>query len=154
MADKITYASECFNSGLNCAQSVFTSYCDESGLSKEQATKLACAFGAGISHLGEVCGAVSGALMVLGSIYGPSDKNEVHKKALTNSLANEFAKRFKIINGTINCSELLNYDLSNDAQVAAAKQADIFRQKCPKFIKDAVTILEEIIAEQNEKMTG
>ncbi|MGI6621951.1 MAG: C-GCAxxG-C-C family protein [Acetivibrionales bacterium] len=103
------------------------------------------------SHSGEVCGAVSGALMVLGSIYGPSDKSEVHKKALTNSLANDFVKRFKKINGTVNCCKLLGYDLSDDVQVAAAKQADIFIKKYPKFIKDAAAILEEIIAEQNEK---
>ncbi|NLF42508.1 MAG: C_GCAxxG_C_C family protein, partial [Bacteroidales bacterium] len=61
MKNKAEYANECFSSGFNCAQSVFSAFCEDYGLEKNQALKIACSFGGGMGHLGEVCGAVSGA---------------------------------------------------------------------------------------------
>lgn len=147
MNSKIEYANECFNNGFNCAQSVFSAFCDDFGLDKSQALKIACSFGGGMGHLGEVCGAVSGAFMVLGLIYGQNEAHESQKKALTYLKVKDFAKCFKEINGTINCTELLNYDLGDEAQLNAARQAGVFKTKCPKYIGDAVKILEEMIAE-------
>lgn len=147
MSSKVEYAGECFSSGFNCAQSVFSSFCEDFGLDKSQARKIACSFGGGIGHLGEVCGAVSGAFMVLGLIYGQSEAHESEKKALTYQKVKEFTKRFEEINGTINCTQLLNYDLGDEAQLNAARQAGVFKTKCPKYIMDAVRILEEMIAE-------
>ncbi len=148
MKNKAERANECFNSGFNCAQSVLSVFCEDYGLDKSYALKIACSFGGGMGHLGEVCGAVSGAFMVLGLIYGQSTENDMQKKALTYSKVKDFAQRFMEINGTINCTKLLNYDLSDEEQLNAAKQAGIFKVKCPKYIKDAVAILEEMIAEQ------
>lgn len=63
---KITTAIECFKNGFNCAQAVFTSYCEEYGIDKETGLKLTCPFGAGISRTDNTCGAVIGAIMVIG----------------------------------------------------------------------------------------
>lgn len=149
MTSKAEYASKCFSGGFNCAQSVFSAFCEDYGLEKSHALKIACSFGGGMGYLGEVCGAVSGAFMVLGLIYGQDTENGIQKKALTYSKVKDFARRFKEINGTINCTELLNYDLSDEEQLNAARQAGIFKAKCPQYIKDAVAILEEMIAEQS-----
>ncbi len=147
MKSKVEYAGECFSSGFNCAQSVFSSFCEDFGLEKNQAMKIACSFGAGIGYLGEVCGAVSGAFMVLGLIYGQNEAHESEKKALTYLKVKEFARRFREINGTINCSQLLNYELGDEAQLNAARQAGVFKTKCSQYIIDAVRILEEMLAE-------
>lgn len=149
MTSKVESANECFSSGFNCAQSVFSAFCEDFGLEKSQALKIACSFGGGIGHLGEVCGAVSGAFMVLGLIYGQTTEQDTQKKAFTYLKVKDFAKRFKEVNGTINCTELLNYDLGDEAQLNAARQAGLFKTKCPKYIRDAVRILEEMIAEHN-----
>lgn len=146
MSNKTEYANECFSSGFNCAQSVFSAFCEDFGLEKSQALKIACPFGGGMGYLGEACGAVSGAFMVLGLVYGQNEEQDAQKKALTYEKVKEFAKRFREINGTINCTELLNYDLGDEAQASAARQAGLFKTKCPQFIKDAVTILEGMIA--------
>jgi|LSQX01.3.fsa_nt_gb C_GCAxxG_C_C family probable redox protein len=146
--NKQEYAIKCFDSGFNCAQSVFSAFCEDYGLEKSQALKIACSFGAGMGYLDEVCGAVSGAFMVLGLIYGQNDEKDAQKKALTYLKVKEFAKRFREINGTINCSELLNCSLGDETQLKAARQTGLFREKCPQYIRDAVAILEEMIAEK------
>ncbi len=149
MNNKVEYASECFSNGFNCAQSVFSAFCEDFGLDKSQALKVACSFGGGMGYLGEVCGAVSGAFMVLGLIYGQNQAHESQKKAQTYLKVKEFAQRFREMNGAINCTELLKYDLGDEEQLNAARQAGIFKINCAKYIGDAVGILEEMIAEQN-----
>ena len=63
---KVNDAVACFNNGFNCAQAIFTAYCDELGLDEETALKIACGFGAGMGRLQETCGAVSGAYLAIG----------------------------------------------------------------------------------------
>ena len=76
---KAEKAVEFFNNGYNCAQSVFCTYCEELGISKESAAKIAGGFGGGMGRLQEVCGAVTGAFMVLSLKYG-SIKNDIVSK--------------------------------------------------------------------------
>lgn len=147
MDNKIEYASECFNSGFNCSQAVFAAFCEDFGLEKSHALKIACSFGAGMGYMGETCGAVTGAFLVLGLAYGQSTKGDTHSRAQTYVFVKDFASRFRKINGSINCKELLNYDLSDKQQLNAAKQTNIFKMKCPKYVRDAVGILEEMMEE-------
>ena len=62
-------AAELFSQGFNCAQSVFAVFAEKYGISQELALKIGCGFGGGMRNA-EICGAVSGALMVLGLKYG------------------------------------------------------------------------------------
>ena len=77
--DREKIALENFNQGLNCAQSVFCVFAQEGGLSREKALLVASCFGGGM-RCGEVCGAVTGALMAIGlnfgfiSVQNPADK--------------------------------------------------------------------------------
>ncbi len=82
-SERALKAKAFFEQGYNCAQSVALAFCDETGLAPETAAKLASSFGAGMGRLREVCGAVSGALLVLGAVKGVSDKFK--------SLRNDFA---------------------------------------------------------------
>ena len=63
-------AAELFVNGSNCAQAVAVAFCDVTGLEPELAAKLSSSFGGGMGRMREVCGAVSGMLMVLGVLYG------------------------------------------------------------------------------------
>jgi C_GCAxxG_C_C family probable redox protein len=146
--DKADNAVVCFNSGFNCAQAVFTAFCEDFGLDKKQALNIACSFGAGMGYIGEACGAVTGAFLVLGLKYGQDNEEDKYSKATNYLLVKDFAARFRKLNGTINCKELLGYDLSDEKQLDAARQTDVFKTKCPKYVRDAVKILEEIMAEK------
>ena len=59
------YAAQLFVSGYNCAQAVAVAFCDLTGLTPEQAAKMASPFGGGFGRQREVCGAVSGMCLVL-----------------------------------------------------------------------------------------
>lgn len=87
-ADK---AVELFGNNFNCAQAVFGTFAAELGMDEELALKIATSFGGG-ARKGELCGAVSGALMVLGLKYGHchADDNEEKKNAY--HIAEEFLK--------------------------------------------------------------
>jgi len=140
--DKTNKAVELFNNGFNCAQAVFCTYCEELGMDKETALKTAHGFGAGMGRLQEVCGAVTGAFMVLSLKYGSAKAFDNASKEKVYGLIREFEKRFKARHKTIICQDLLEVDLINgDKTINAAKVKNI----CPNLVKDAVEILEELI---------
>ena len=95
-------ATELHESGCNCCQAVLGSCCEDFGLSEEMAYKVGAFFGGGMRR-GEVCGAVTGALMGLGLKYG-DENNRKSMKSL------EFMKTFREEYGSILCKELLGKD--------------------------------------------
>ena len=145
------YAIECFNSGFNCAQSVFTAFSKDYGMDIKQSLRIAASFGGGMGHIGEACGAVTGAFLVLGLLYGQENEGDNYTKVKNYLLVKEFTYRFRKINGSIKCNELLEYDISDEKQLIAARQTDIFQTLCPKYVSDAVKILEEIIDEYGKE---
>ena len=101
-------AAELFLSGSNCAQAVVVAFCDVTGMKPQYAARLSSSFGGGMGRMREVCGAVSGMLMVAGLLYGYDDPGEhdVKKKAhyqLVQSLAGQFREEI----GSIVCREIL-----------------------------------------------
>ena len=76
-------AAELFLNGCNCAQAVVVAFCDLTGLEPDFAKRMSCGFGGGVGRQREVCGAVSGMVMVLDMLYGYTDPGpgDCHKKA-------------------------------------------------------------------------
>jgi len=144
---KASSAVECFKNGFNCAQAVLASYCEEMGLDKETGLKLACPFGAGISRTDNTCGAVIGAIMVIGLKYGKylPDDNEAKEK--TYKLTQDFISKFKEMYGTVQCSELIKFNLSKEKDYIAAKEYRVFETLCPCYVEDAVKILEDMLTD-------
>lgn len=128
-----------FKENFYCSQAVLASYADEIGLTKEQCFKIATCFNSGMRK-GEMCGACSGALMVLGMILSESQEN--YDKA--NSATSEFLEEFKKENGSYICKELLNCDISNSAGIKYAVENNLFIESCPKFVSSSVKILEKV----------
>jgi C_GCAxxG_C_C family probable redox protein len=88
-----------------------------------------------MGRLGETCGAVTGAYMLISLIHG----DDVEK---TYELVQEFSKRFIDRNGSTECRTLLNVDLiTGDAEFALRQVQNI----CPNLVKDATEILEELL---------
>jgi C_GCAxxG_C_C family probable redox protein len=129
---------------MNCAQCVLTAFSEELGLERIQALKMAMGFGGGIGHTGQTCGAVSGAIMVIGLKQDLSSTNAQEVKDKTYALIKDFTGEFIKSNGSTSCTELLGYDLSKPEQLTAAREKGIFTTKCPQFVKSAVEIVEEM----------
>ena len=102
---KVEQAVEYFRNGYSCSQAICGTYSEEFGLSTEQAFKIASGFGGGM-RMGQTCGAVTGALMVLGLKYG--------EKLKTSEQAAEFIKRYRERRGEVSCRGLLGYDLTTE----------------------------------------
>jgi C_GCAxxG_C_C family probable redox protein len=124
---------------------VLSSFGEEFGLDRELALRLAGAFGGGMARMGETCGAVTGALMAIGLKYGMTQAKDDAARDKTYKLAQEFAVRFKERHRSINCRDLLGYDLGKPEERKAVYDKGLFTTLCPQFVRDAAEILEQIL---------
>ena len=141
---KAEYASELFLQGYNCAQAVTVAFADEMGLSKEFAAKMACSFGGGMGRMREVCGAVSGMLMVAGLLYGYTEdinnaKMEHYK--LVQDLAGQFREKV----GSIVCRDILKNPPSDPVPSPRTEEYYATRP-CVRMVYIAGDILEKYIS--------
>jgi C_GCAxxG_C_C family probable redox protein len=134
-----------FKKGFRCSQAILSTYGIQFGLDQELALKLASPFGAGMGSLGNTCGAVTGAFMVLGLKYGNSKVGEMKKKEKTYQIVKEFVEKFKSRNGTIMCKDLLNCDISTFEGRNKAIEEKLFIEICPNLVRDSAEILEELL---------
>lgn len=139
-------ALKLFSKGANCAQSVIAAFGDQTGLDKTTSMKAAGSFGGGMKQA-LTCGAVTGALIVLGMKYCCADHTNMKEKARITEITRDFAKRFKAKHGTLSCKELLGIDISTKAGHDEAAAKGLFKSECTKFISSAVAILEEMATE-------
>jgi C_GCAxxG_C_C family probable redox protein len=142
---KAEKAKEQFEKGFSCAPAVFSTYSKQLGLEKELALKIACGFGGGIGRMGRTCGAVTGAIMVIGLKHGQANVDDAKSGQETRKLVKEFIDKFTALHGSIECKELLGYDLSSARGLKAAKEKGVFENKCPGFVYDAARILEDVL---------
>lgn len=113
------------------------------GLTRDHAFKIARAYGAGMGT-GGICGAVTGAYMILGFLVG-EDREERRARFKTYELVGEFTRRFEARRGSLVCKTLLGgVDLGTDAGRREATGRNLFQTICPGYVRDATEILEEI----------
>jgi C_GCAxxG_C_C family probable redox protein len=143
---KAEKASELFANNFNCSQAVLTAFAPDFGLDEKLALMLGTQFGGGARNV-EMCGAVSGALMVLGLKYGHYESDNSKQKSRAYAIAVEYTNRFKELNGSIVCRDLLGYDLTKPDEAACIKEKNLFGDICPKMIKSAVEVLESILVD-------
>lgn len=132
-----------FNNGLNCAQAVLSAFCETYGLSKEFAYRLANGLGSGF-RAGEVCGAVSGAILVIGLKHGQNSLDDFEAKKNCNTNTEEFIHLYQSINGSIICRELLGCDVSTKAGMEMALEKNLYNTVCADKIKNAINLLEDL----------
>jgi len=146
MKNKRDKAIEYFSQKMHCSQAVLATFHEECGVSEEQAFKLGSCFGSGMRK-GEVCGACTGALMVLGLLYGQSNIGDQGERQRSNRINDLMIERFEKANGSYICNDLLGYDVSTPEGAQRAREDGLFVDFCPKMVASAVDILEDIIKE-------
>jgi C_GCAxxG_C_C family probable redox protein len=142
---KAGQAVKCFVDGFNCSQSLLSTYGPQFGLDTEMSLKISSPFGGGIGHMGETCGALTGAFMVLGLRSGRTKVDDKEAQERVYKLVAEFVEKFEERNGSVICRDLLGYDLSKPEDLKLVKAKGITRAKCPKFVKDSAEILEGML---------
>ena len=145
-------AIEYFRNKFNCAQSVFTVFGTEHGVSENDCLKTACAFGAGMGRQQFTCGAVTGALMALGLKYGKAMDDPDEKKQITYEKTREFFNEFVRIHGTTSCRDLLRgLDINDPDDHQKIVDLGLFEKLCEKYVTDAVSIVERISLQNHGK---
>lgn len=143
--EKLQCSEDCFLSGFNCAQAVFSTYSGDLGLDRETALKIAGSFGAGMGYIGETCGAVTGAFMLIGLKFGRFRLDDLDAKEKTYSTVQQFTKKFVELYGSVKCKELLEYDISIPEQLRIAGENQLFSKICPKLVKASAVLVEELL---------
>jgi C_GCAxxG_C_C family probable redox protein len=136
-----------FAEGFNCSQAVFATYAQ--GVGEETALAIASGFGGGMGRMAETCGAVTGAMMVLGLSFGGATPDREAKERVYAKIR-EFAERFKARNGSLVCRDLLSCDISTPEGYETAKEKSLLTTTCPNFVRDAAEILEEMLPFKQE----
>lgn len=140
-----------FDEKFHCSQAVLAAFAPECGITEEQALKLGACFGSGMRK-GEVCGACTGALMVLGLLYGQYNKDDMESRQIVNNVNDKMMQLFSEECGSYICNELLKCDISTPEGVKYALDNQLFSVYCPRIVENAVDILEKIIREQNDNI--
>ncbi|HBG74687.1 MAG: hypothetical protein A2X25_11690 [Chloroflexi bacterium GWB2_49_20] len=146
MSDPIQLATDRFEQGYSCSQSLLTAFAPQFGLAEEFAIKITSPFGGGIARQGETCGAVTGALMVLGLKFGP---NMGESNDTIYQLSQDFLCRFQEQHTFIKCKQLINFDLSQPDELIAAREANVFKQTCPLLVKTAAGIVQSMLVSRS-----
>ena len=110
MMDRSQLAREYFLNGANCAQAVLCAFAQECQLNETEAMRLASGFGGGMGRMREVCGAVSGMILVANILCGNGDKSDKKAKDAHYALIQKLAGKFREQNGSIICRELLGLE--------------------------------------------
>jgi C_GCAxxG_C_C family probable redox protein len=125
--------------GYNCAQAVLLVLYEHMNPEEKNPIipKIASGFGGGLGRCGNVCGALTGAIMAAGLKYGANEINQQKKLetyAKTQVLFNKFQKE----HGSVMCRDLIQYDLTNPEQLAKAAKENVFETHCSRFIKAVI----------------
>ena len=143
MSTKSDLATAHFHSGFNCAQSVAAVFCEKYGVDKNSVVKMCSGLGAGFRS-GEICGAVSGAVLAIGFKYGQNIAEDKVAKDNCNAKTVEFMNLFRVKNKSVVCREILGFDLSIKEEYEQAQEQNLFKTMCVDMVVSAVELLEEL----------
>ena len=134
-----------FKEGFSCSQAVAAVFAEDQGLPVETALRLSQGFGGGMARLAETCGAVTGAIMIVGLKHGRVRAKDEEAKEKTYALVQELFRRFRARHGSLLCRDLLGCDIGTAAGRKTADDAKLHNTLCPLLIASAVEILEDIL---------
>ncbi len=144
--NSIEKAVHLYNHGHLCSQAILKAYADKCGITEEQAMMLGTCFGTGMNQ-GRVCGACTGALMVIGLLYGQKEAGIPEQRKCAYEMNARFMTEFSQKCGSYVCRDILGCDVSTEEGLKYARDQHLFTEICPKMVEAAAEILEEILQE-------
>lgn len=146
MIDHSSFAAELFEKGYNCAQAVAVAFCDVTGLEEKAVAAMASSFGGGMGRMREVCGAVSGMLLVAGILYGYDTPGDDQIKKEHYRRVQLLAEQFRAEHGSIICRELLG-DPPSDPNPTPRSPEFYQMRPCTRMVYCAAEILDRYLRE-------
>ena len=141
MKSRSETAVEKMSSGYNCSQSVLYAFSDLTGIDSNTSLKIACGFGSGMAKQ-DVCGAVTGGIMVIGAVHGRGEGDDISLRDTTYNKVRAFTEKFKQEMGSCNCLTLLeNCDFKTEEGRRGFKERELREKICFKAVETAVRIV-------------
>ncbi len=138
-----------FLEGYNCAQAVLLAFAEDAGLEKDTALRLASSFGGGVGGMREMCGALSGACMAAGLLFGYDSPDAKEEKAAHYARIRTIADAFRAEFGTILCRDILGLGAHPKPTEPQPRTAEYYHKRpCADVAAAAARILDEYIASQ------
>ena len=147
MGQYVEKSKELFLQGYNCAQAIAGGFSDAVGLDFETAIQIASSFGGGMGGMREVCGALTGAFIILGVKYGYVSPTDPQAKSTHYKLISETGAKFKAKWGTILCRDLMQKLAEEKQTILGDKPEEYKARPCLVIVEDVAKILEEILGE-------
>jgi C_GCAxxG_C_C family probable redox protein len=141
---RVETAVKMFEDGCACSQAVFGAFAPQFGVDDETAVRIATGFAGGMK-MGDTCGAVTGALMVLGLARSDETCRTPDGRQAVGALAVECARRFRERRGALACRDLLGCDISTPEGRQLAQDRNLFRTTCVDAVRDAAAIVDELL---------
>ncbi len=116
----------------HCSEAVLMAVCKDMGIENPLIPRIATPFAGGMAGSGEVCGAVSGALMAIGVIDGRDELGQ--REGEPHRLGREVMRAFHDEMGTLYCRELTGHDLSTPEGLAAFRKSDVRIRVCLRAV--------------------
>ncbi len=143
----MTEAVDLFKNGCACSQAILGAYASDVGLDRTAAMRIAAGFAGGM-RAGGTCGAVTGAIMVLGLKYCTDGCERYEGRQRAYEAVQEFQRRFAARNGSMACETLLGVNISTAEGMQAAKDRGLFADTCPRLVQSAAEILGQVMGEE------
>jgi len=147
--NKNEYAQTLFQGDLNCAQTILSAFAPQLDIELSLLQKIGSNFGGGMGE-GETCGVITGALMVLGLLYGTDEKSDPSIKEKVTELSSQFKQEFGNKHGSLACKDLIGYNTKTPEGYQSAIEHEVFRTKCPLFIEETIEILDRLVQPSKE----
>ena len=149
MSERGDKAKALFESGYNCAQATLIAFTDITGLSEETSAMIASGFGGGMGRMREVCGAVSGMMLVLNMKFGNTSITDKDAKDGHYALVQKYIRMFQEETGSIVCRELLGLPgKQSDPPVSEARTNAYYKKRpCAEMVALAAQITETALKE-------
>lgn len=137
-------AANLFMKGIDCSQVVAGEFAEETGMDQDTLRKMAACFGGGMM-CGETCGAVTGALMVIGLKYGHCKDDDTQQKEIMQKKVMEFKAHYARKHPSTMCRELLKHDISQPGEMEKVLEEGTMFTYCPRVVENVIQILQEIL---------
>ncbi len=135
-----------FLEGYNCAQAVFHAFAADLGMDPDAALKAACGFGGGMGRNGEVCGAVSGAVLAIGLRFGRGKGQDKEAAEASYRKVRELMDRFRREHGSFLCRRLIDgCDLATEEGLRFYNEKDLRGRVCRHFVHTSARVLEDLL---------
>ena len=141
---RVEKAIALFKEGFSCSQAVVAAYSDQFGLDKETALKVSAGFGGGMKMAG-TCGSLTGGFMIISLKHGQTDAEDKDGKKKLAASIKDYTARFKARTSALTCRELMDCDISTPEGLRVANEMNLFSVVCPKTVRAAAEILEEML---------